>query len=175
LQLEANNGRLKKEVSIDTLTGAYNRRAFRSMLDAAIEQRDRYEAPFVFAIIDIDHFKRVNDTYGHQKGDEVLKSIGKHLQQQIRQSDALIRYGGEEFVICFNSTRLEQAIKVMEKIRLSIERLELLENSSITISGGLSELRSDDIVSSLMRRADKALYAAKASGRNAIFIEESAG
>jgi len=142
------------------------------MLDKAVERRDKYDEPFVLAIIDIDHFKRVNDTYGHQKGDEVLQAIGKHLQQHIRQSDALIRYGGEEFVICFNNINLEQAKIVMEKIRHSVEALDLLENSTITISGGVSVLRSDDIVSSLMRRADKALYAAKASGRNAIFVEE---
>jgi len=172
-QLETFNGQLKKEVSIDALTGAYNRRAFRTILDKAVEQRDKYDESFVLAIVDIDHFKRVNDTYGHQKGDEVLQAIGKHLQEQIRQSDALIRYGGEEFVICFSAINLEQAQSIMEKIRYSIERLELLKERNVTISGGLSALRSDDIVSSLMRRADKALYAAKASGRNTIFVEES--
>lgn len=172
LQLETFNGRLKKEVNIDALTGAYNRRAFRMILDKALEQRAMTKKPFVLAIIDIDHFKRVNDTYGHQKGDDVLKMIGKHLQTQIRQSDALIRYGGEEFVICFNDINIEHAHKIMEKIRLSVASLKLLDDRNVTISGGLSELRSDDIVSSLMRRADKALYAAKASGRNVILIEE---
>ncbi len=173
LQLETFNGQLKKEVSIDALTGAYNRRAFRTILDKAIEQRDTHGEPFVLAIIDIDYFKRVNDNYGHQKGDDVLKAIGQHLQSHIRQSDALIRYGGEEFVICFSGINLEQANVSMEKIRHSIETLQLLEEDTITVSGGLSALRSDDIVSSLMRRADKALYAAKASGRNAIFVEEA--
>ena len=172
-QLEVFNGQLKKEVSIDALTGAYNRRAFRTMIDRALQQRDRHGETFVLAIIDIDYFKRVNDTYGHQKGDEVLQAVGKHLQKHIRQSDALIRYGGEEFVICFHDINLDQAKVIMEKIRHSIEMLDLLEKSNITISGGISALRSDDIGSSLMRRADKALYAAKASGRNAIFVEDN--
>jgi len=171
-QLEVFNGRLKKEVSIDALTGAYNRRAFRTMIDKALQQRDRDGVSFVLAIIDIDYFKRVNDTYGHQKGDEVLQAVGKHLQKHIRRSDTLIRYGGEEFVICFSGINLDQAGLIMEKIRHSIEALELLEESNITISGGVSMLRSDDIGSSLMRRADKALYAAKAAGRNVIFMEE---
>ena len=173
LQLETFNGQLEKEVNIDALTGAYNRRAFRTILDKALEQRDVNKKPFVLAIIDIDHFKRVNDTYGHQKGDDVLRLMGEHLQTQIRQSDALIRYGGEEFVICFNDINLLQAFNIMEKIRHSVEMLKLLDDRAVTISGGLSELRSDDIVSSLMRRADKALYAAKASGRNTIFKEDS--
>ncbi len=172
LKLETFNGQLRKEVNIDALTGAYNRRVFRTILDKALEQRDLSNKPFVLAIIDIDHFKRVNDTYGHQKGDDVLKNIGKHLQTKIRQNDTLIRYGGEEFVICFHGVSLKRAHKIMEKIRHSVELLKLLDDKSVTISGGLSELRSDDIVSSLMRRADKALYAAKASGRNVILMEE---
>jgi len=171
LRLETFNGQLKKEVNIDTLTGAYNRRVFRTILDKALEQRDLSNKPFVLAIIDIDHFKRVNDTYGHQKGDDVLKKIGKHLQTKIGRDDTLIRYGGEEFVICFEGISLKRAHKIMEKIRCSIESLKLLDDRAVTISGGLSELRSDDIVSSLMRRADKALYAAKASGRNVILMQ----
>jgi len=171
-ELQGLNIQLQEQATIDPLTGAYNRRTFRTVLDQAMQSYVLRKQRFVLAIIDIDYFKRVNDNYGHQKGDEVLKSIGCHLKDKIRESDTLIRYGGEEFVICFEDMPLAKASEVMNDIRQSVADLDLLNDNSITISVGLSEIHAGDTPTSLLARADKALYAAKAAGRNRVMLED---
>ena len=166
------NLQLQEEATIDPLTGAYNRRTFRSVLDDAMQAYNIRKEGFVLTIIDIDYFKQVNDNYGHQKGDEVLKAIGHHLKSKIRGDDTLIRYGGEEFVICFQNMPLVKATEIMEDIRETIACLNLLDDKSVTISVGLSEVHKGDTPTSILSRADKALYRAKAAGRNRVVLED---
>ena len=166
--LHALNENLKEEVTLDVLTGAHNRRAFKNIIEQAISSHMSTKMPCVLAIIDIDHFKRINDNYGHLKGDMVLKALGKHIKSKIRQGDTLIRYGGEEFVICFEHMELQKAVEILEKIRQSIESLKLVRGETITISAGLSILQEGDSPFTLLSRADVALYEAKDAGRNQV-------
>jgi len=168
LHLHALNENLKEEVTLDVLTGAYNRRAFKDIIERAISLHASTELPCVLAIIDIDHFKRINDNYGHLKGDMVLKALGKHIQSKIRKRDTLIRYGGEEFVICFEEMELQKAVETLEMIRQTVEDLSLVRGETITISAGLSALQEGDSPFTLLSRADVALYEAKDAGRNQI-------
>jgi diguanylate cyclase (GGDEF)-like protein len=167
-RLQRLNESLQEEVTLDILTGAYNRRAFNNIIERAISSHVIAELPCVLAIIDIDHFKRINDNYGHLKGDMVLKALGKHIKSKIREGDTLIRYGGEEFVICFENMELDNAMEIMEKIRTTVEKLSLVKGETITISSGLSRLQKGDSPSKLLSRADVALYEAKDAGRNKI-------
>ena len=167
-QLENLNENLKEEVTLDVLTGAYNRRAFKSIVEGVISIHVRTKQSCILAIIDIDHFKRINDNYGHLQGDMVLKSLGKHIKSKIREGDTLIRYGGEEFVICFEHIELQKAVEIMEKMRQSIENLTLVSNEVITVSTGLSAVEEGDTPYSLLSRADIALYEAKDAGRNKV-------
>lgn len=162
------NKRLKEEASLDALTGAYNRRTLGTVLDNAIASYALEKQNFVLAIIDLDHFKKVNDNYGHQKGDEVLKALVSHFKSKIRKTDTLIRYGGEEFIICFNDMHLDDALSTMESIRLSVSELSLLPNNVLTISVGLTGLKAKESADILLSRADAALYEAKAEGRNLV-------
>jgi diguanylate cyclase (GGDEF)-like protein len=167
-QLQSLNTQLQEEMKIDDLTGAYNRRGFTSLLDQALAKYSQEDQKFVLAIIDLDHFKRVNDNYGHQKGDEVLKALGHHFKSMISDTDTLIRYGGEEFIICFPQTELKKALKTMENIRRSVEELDLFEDDHMTISVGMTRIENEDTPTLLLSRADSALYEAKSSGRNKI-------
>jgi len=167
-RLEILNRSLQEEVTLDALTGAYNRRAFEKIIEQSISLHVVSERPCVLAIIDVDYFKRINDTYGHPQGDMVLKALVKHIQSKIRKSDTLIRYGGEEFVICFENMQLSKAEEIMEKIRRSIEAMRLIKGEKITVSAGLSSLQKGDTPLLLLSRADSALYMAKDAGRNRI-------
>jgi diguanylate cyclase (GGDEF)-like protein len=167
-QLQDLNANLREEVTLDELTGAYNRRAFKSIIEKAISSYNLTDQSYVLAIMDVDHFKRINDNYGHLQGDMVLKAMGKHIKSKIREGDTLIRYGGEEFVICFEHVKLEKAVEIMEKMRQSIEDLTLLQDEIITVSTGLSAVEEGDTPHSLLARADIALYEAKDAGRNQV-------
>ena len=169
-QLQDLNENLQEEVTLDVLTGAHNRRAFKDIVEQTIAFHTKTNLPFVLVIIDIDHFKRINDNYGHLQGDVVLKAMGQHIKSKIRQGDTLIRYGGEEFVICFEQMELQKALEIMEKMRQSIEDLTLIKGETITVSSGLSALQKDDTPYSLLSRADIALYEAKDAGRNKVKI-----
>jgi len=169
-RLQILNKSLKEEITLDVLTGAYNRRAFKGIIEQAISSHLHTEVPCILAIIDIDHFKRINDNYGHLTGDMVLKALGKHIKSKVRKGDRLIRYGGEEFVICFEQMELPKAVETMEKIRESIEELTLVMDEVITVSTGLSALQEGDTPYSLLSRADVALYEAKDAGRNQVKI-----
>jgi len=168
MQLLLLNEQLQEEVTIDALTGAYNRRAFHTILDRAVATYSIDHQEFVLALIDIDHFKRVNDRYGHQKGDEVLRKLVNHFKSKIRHSDTVIRYGGEEFIVCFTHIDMKKAVSIMEGMCRSVESLKLLENEKLTISAGISKLEASDTSASILSRADAALYEAKESGRNRV-------
>jgi diguanylate cyclase (GGDEF)-like protein len=125
-------------------------------------------SPVSFVLLDIDHFKEVNDTYGHNVGDEVLVNLTKLIQGKIRNSDSLVRWGGEEFVILCGETPIQNAQFLAEKLRVAIENTQLITQQRITCSFGISEMMPGEDPKRLFERADKALYASKEGGRNRV-------
>lgn len=150
----------------DKLTGIFNRRKLDEILHLEIEKTKRYDQTLSIILIDIDHFKRVNDTYGHQTGDEVLKSVSKVLQTNIRKIDFLGRFGGEEFLIICPQTGKEGAMSLAEDMRKRIAEYEFPTVKNVTISLGVTTYKDDDNEDSLIKRCDAALYQAKGDGRN---------
>ena len=161
---------LKQQVIRDPLTGLLNRRVFQEELQIAVARADRKEHSITILIIDIDKFKRINDTYGHAAGDQVLENFGKLLHQQTRKYDLAARLGGEEFLVLMNDADLETGMKRAEELRGLIENMESeFEGNSIyiTVSIGAAEYpSSSDSIQDVMRKADQALYRAKYKGRN---------
>jgi diguanylate cyclase (GGDEF)-like protein len=166
--------RLRLRAFVDALTGVWNRGALFDLLHREAERARRQREPLSVAMIDIDHFKRVNDSYGHATGDEVLKELCVRLRGGVRPYDALGRYGGEEFVVVFPHTGLEQAATQGERLRQLIEEtpFDLAgDPQTITISLGIASLEpDDDTVPALLDRADRALYRAKRAGRNRVEV-----
>ncbi|WP_157822479.1 GGDEF domain-containing protein, partial [Psychromonas sp. Urea-02u-13] len=156
----------------DTLTQIPNRLFINNSFDLEFERCKRYQSNFSLILIDIDHFKQVNDNHGHNVGDDVLIDIALILKQNIRQLDLLGRWGGEEFLIICPETTLLQAEIVAEKIREIIEQFEFLEALKLTCSLGVTQSHSTDNKETIFQRADKALYTAKNSGRNQVILEE---
>ncbi|TCJ12891.1 GGDEF domain-containing protein [Parasulfuritortus cantonensis] len=161
----------RREALIDPLTGLYNRRALESRLD---EWQVR---PLAVVMLDIDHFKRINDSYGHAVGDVVIRNVADTLRKCVRGDDFAVRYGGEEFVVLLPDTGLDGAIKVAETIRKRIEALRLVRRQDnftlapFTISAGVAERRGGDDHDSLFQRVDAALYESKSRGRNCVTHE----
>ena len=157
----------------DPLTGAGNRIALNNTLHREIELAKRYEQSMAILMIDLDRFKSINDTFGHTCGDEILKQLVKTMKEEIRGSDVIFRYGGEEFVVLLNSTDLEKATYIAERLRERIANLDLQhkgETIPTSVSIGLSILNPEDTVTRLLERADFAMYAAKNDGRNKVRI-----
>ncbi len=155
--------------SIDELTGLLNRRALDAELNREIERSFRYGSIFSVTIIDIDHFKSINDTYGHIVGDKVLASLAKILRSKSRKVDIVARYGGEEFCIVYPDTSAENAFEAVEKARETVANHKFMLKGTripVTFSAGVTQAAPDDTVEELLSRADKALYIAKESGRN---------
>ena len=159
----------------DPLTGLLNRRAFNEIIDKELSRYLRTACLFSVLMLDIDHFKRVNDTYGHAVGDKVLEKLGDICMALFRPQDSVARVGGEEFCILLSETALEQALVIAERLREIISATGIpVENSvlNITVSIGISEVNAADTAYlDVMNRADKALYKAKAEGRNRICID----
>lgn len=154
----------------DGLTGLLNYRAFDEMLNAEQDRAGRYHITFSIMMIDIDYFKRVNDDYGHQIGDMVLKELAGSLMDCMRKSDRVFRYGGEEFAVILPHTGIDKAGKLAERIRLAIEKMRFIAGVQITTSIGLGQY-SDGLTSGdLVKQADKGLYLAKNRGRNMVGI-----
>ncbi len=152
----------------DFLTGVYNRRKFDEILDAEIERAKRYAHILSIGILDIDHFKAVNDTQGHQAGDTVLQELTALVVQNIREVDYLARYGGEEFVLLSPHTDLAGMHRLAEKLRRTVEATVFHGQSRITISLGIAQFAPGETKAMLIERADAALYRAKAKGRNRV-------
>ena len=153
----------------DTLTGVFNRLAYEERMEQEFARWKRYHQPLVLLIFDIDHFKRVNDTYGHKAGDKALKLIARTLQNNLRESDFLARFGGEEFVVLMPQTELNAAIGAANKLREAVEANQFHYQQKrvlITISCGATQFKDDDTIDSAFQRADQALYKAKQNGRN---------
>jgi diguanylate cyclase len=158
----------------DPLTGLHNRLAFDERVAQEIARWKRYGQPLVLMMIDIDHFKRVNDSYGHKAGDKALLLITDQLRNHLRESDFLARLGGEEFVVLMPETELASAIVAADKLRSAVEHCQFHYQGKqvpITISAGLAQLQQDDSAERLFQRADEAMYRAKAAGRNRCFTE----
>ena len=164
---------LQRLANFDALTGIYNRRKFRELLDNELERARRYHQPLSVVLMDIDHFKKINDQHGHGEGDRVLESIAALLRNHLRKSDFYARWGGEEFIIMMTHTDLRTALQVAEKIRQLLSGIKYGNSAGVvTASFGISSLVSDEKVNSLIKRADDALYDAKHSGRNCIRPKE---
>lgn len=154
-----------KELSfLDELTGLYNRRFINTILENEIKKSKRYGGSFSLVIADMNHFKKINDMYGHLKGDETLKKVSEVIKQRIRASDIAGRFGGDEFAIIFFNTNKENVIKIMEDINKKIKSLKLGIDFSISLSYGISCFpESADNSNSLIKMADKELYLNKKS------------
>ena len=162
---------LQKAAIFDDLTGCYNKKEIEVLLEKFLKEALRYSTPLSIIMLDIDHFKKVNDTYGHLAGDFILKEIANVIKKSIRSSDACGRFGGEEFIILLPNTKLSGAMKLAERIRKNIENYEFVFRNKkipITVSIGITSASKNDSVFSLIQRADEALYEAKNKGRNRI-------
>jgi len=153
----------------DGLTNLYTRDVLNIFLEKEISTAKRKKSYVSFAMIDIDDFKYVNDTYGHQKGDEVLKTIGNVLNQNIREMDLAARYGGEELSVVMPNTKAEEAYEIANRIRKEIQSLDF-NNFKITVSIGISQSTRTCSSKTLISLADKALYKAKENGKNQVIV-----
>jgi diguanylate cyclase (GGDEF)-like protein/PAS domain S-box-containing protein len=162
---------LLEQATHDALTGVFNRRHVEGVLRTEVERAERHARPLAVAILDADHFKRVNDTHGHQAGDEVLRAISQRCRKTLRTNDVLGRYGGEEFVVVFPETTLDEAQAVAERLRAAVADgpIEVGHDAlGVTVSIGLAAREPGQAVDELLQRADAALYTAKQDGRNLV-------
>nr|WP_246427826.1 GGDEF domain-containing protein [Paenibacillus phyllosphaerae] len=152
----------------DALTGLYNHRTFQEYLDHLVDQATRYPLPIQLAIIDIDHFKSINDSYGHSIGDIILRRVAELIHDAVTVNDIVARYGGEEFAIIFTGKSLEETYQMVEDMRLAISQVQHPEMNGrvATISAGLQDYSPGLSKSELFAQADKLLYEAKREGRN---------
>ena len=168
--------RLEKQALIDPLTGLANRRYMHKILDNKINELCRYGLKFCLLFIDIDHFKAVNDTYGHDGGDKVLQEVANAILNVIRPSDILGRWGGEEFVIIILNVADELLLSVTEKVRISVEKARTEYNGrqievTISIGAAIPDPQQKNIKAELLKRADDLMYTSKIKGRNRVSIK----
>ncbi|MCP3689212.1 MAG: GGDEF domain-containing protein, partial [Gammaproteobacteria bacterium] len=157
----------------DTLTGAGSRLSYDETLERELARWQRYGDAFSYAILDIDHFKKINDKYGHSAGDKALQIVVRMMMGQIRKTDSIFRIGGEEFVLLLPNTSPDKANGLVKKLRENLARSSIhckQQPVTLTLSAGITAPLQGDVVKSLYERADKALYRAKNSGRNCQFI-----
>jgi len=169
-----NNLDLSLELAVtDALTGLHNRRYMTGQLDALVNRAVKGGSPVAALLVDIDHFKRINDSFGHAVGDEVLREFAVRLATNVRAIDLACRYGGEEFVVIMPDTNLDSAQRIAERLRLHVctspFRVSGVEDPlTVTISVGVACTVEADTPDALLRRSDAAVYAAKAGGRNQV-------
>lgn len=165
---------LTSELTTDALTGVPNRRQMDEQLEEAVYAATNiHKEPACLALADLDHFKHINDTYGHAVGDEVLKAFSQLLITSMRDTDRIYRYGGEEFLVFMNHVNVELAESILDRLREKISRYPLhvdglSETLNITVSFGIAQVVPNESLRNLIRRADKALYEAKSDGRNRV-------
>ncbi|WP_051524423.1 GGDEF domain-containing protein [Sulfurihydrogenibium subterraneum] len=152
----------------DKLTGLFNRNIIDNLVEIEYERSKRTGKPISVILFDIDHFKKINDTYGHDKGDYVLKTVAQIARKTLRKSDYIIRWGGEEFLIILPETDLKGAITVAEKIRQNVENFYFKDISKVTVSLGVTQIKKNENLENAIKRADQALYLAKNKGRNRV-------
>ncbi|MCG8566569.1 MAG: GGDEF domain-containing protein, partial [Desulfobacterales bacterium] len=176
-QLHRELEKSQKEAQTDALTGLINRRGLGKALEVERIRARQNKTPFSIILLDIDHFKRVNDNFGHLVGDSLLKGLSIIIKKQIRRNDVAVRFGGEEFLILLPETHLEGAVAVAEKLRnaLSSKEWKVRESGKsmgrITASMGVATHEPDDTEESFIQRADRAVYMAKTTGRNKVFSQ----
>jgi len=164
----------EKELEIlattDKLTGAYNRTKFKEIIEREIEMVKRFNTPLSMIIFDIDHFKEVNDRYGHDVGDYVLQTIADIVRENIRKIDYFVRWGGEEFMILSSETNLDKAHALAERIRKIIEKHKFKTVRQVTVSFGVTQFKKRDTENNFIKRADDTMYKAKKEGRNRVEV-----
>jgi len=159
---------------VDALTNVLNRNAYNLKIGELVHEYKRYKEEWALLVLDIDHFKKFNDTYGHKTGDKVLKSVAATVSNSIRVSDHIFRYGGEEFVVILSRINKETTKTLSEKIRREVERDYFVDGDNelkVTMSIGAAIITPEDTEASLFERADKALYQAKQNGRNQTLLD----
>lgn len=155
----------------DHLTQVANRHQIETVFESEIERSERYGRQFSVVLLDIDHFKSINDRYGHNVGDKVLQEIAALLKQSTRNTDTVGRWGGEEFILLLPETPLHEAYNMAEKLRLEIEKSTFNNQLPLTSSFGVAQYRTNDTQDSIIKRADDALYESKNQGRNLVYLE----
>ncbi len=177
LAAESRAENLSRQAITDPLTHIMNRRGITVALLDAMAQSERYNAPLCVAMADLDHFKPINDTYGHNVGDQVLIETAGVLSDALRMPDKVGRYGGEEFLIILPHTTLVGGRKIAERLRAAVDRWGFTIDSKktkLTVSVGLTQFRKGEDLEQLLARVDKAMYAAKGGGRNLVVARKTA-
>lgn len=171
-ELLIKNRELERIATIDSLTGLFNRRFLDWTLQQQVAAAERYRTPLAIILLDIDHFKQINDTFGHQVGDEVLVLLSGLLRMRTRDSDIVGRWGGEEFLILCPRSNLTDAIATAEMLRNLLGQHTNPKVGTCTASFGVAEYRSGDTVTKLITRVDRSLYIAKSQGRNRVVTRD---
>lgn len=169
-EVEEKEEKLERLAMYDNLTGVYNRNKFNEILKYETNMSKRYKTPLSLIMFDLDHFKKVNDEYGHDLGDEVLRMIAKIVLNNIRLTDTFARWGGEEFFLILPKTDIDKAKNIAEGLRVKIESANFKEIGKITCSFGVTSLRENEDEKELIKRADEAMYLAKKKGRNRVEV-----
>ena len=167
-ELERKINKITRLSETDQLTKIYNRLKFKKELEREIRRLRRYQINLSLIMFDIDHFKKVNDTYGHDAGDKVLKRITEIVSNAIRDTDIFARWGGEEFMVLTPNTMMSQAYDLAERIRKNIEQKIIEPGGQVTCSFGVAEFNKNDNYDTFIKRADNALYEGKETGRNKV-------
>lgn len=163
---------LEKQAITDPLTSLFNRRKFNEILAYEVERNQRYKSGLSLIMCDIDHFKIINDKFGHDVGDEALKTFSDKISKNIREVDIFARWGGEEFMILMPNVTINNARSVAEKLRKTIESTRIKKAGNMTVSFGVTHFNDGDTPESFVKRVDEALYKAKESGRNTVVTLE---
>ena len=169
--MKARIAQLESLIATDPLTGAWNRAQLACMVDVEINRALRSGQPVTLILLDIDHFKRVNDTHGHLTGDAVLTEFVARIRKRVRNTDSLFRWGGDEFVVLATHVGYRGGAALAEDLRRTIAAAPFAEVESITASMGVTEYKEGESAESWFRRTDDALYAAKSEGRNRIHVD----
>lgn len=177
LQLQATNRELNRLATLDHLTGCANRRHFYALAEAELARSRRYDRPLGLVILDVDHFKAINDRFGHAAGDEMLRALAETLRDELRELDVLGRIGGEEFAVLLPETPRHESVGSAERLRRCLAALCIeYEGHDLTLTASFGVTAREPVdtnVDSMMRRADRALYEAKAAGRNRTAVADS--
>ncbi len=170
--LDVRSKQLEEKSKTDSLTGAFNRQGIEDAIRIGLWEWRSQKKPLSLVLIDIDHFKKINDVHGHAVGDYVLSTLSNIVKQHIRSNDLFARWGGEEFVLLCRDTKIEQASLIAEKIRELIASFAFKDNVQVTASFGVATLNANETLEQLFNNADKALYDAKHQGRNRVIVAE---
>lgn len=166
--LDSRSQDLEEKVRTDPLTGAFNRQGLEEAMKISLTEWRQEGKPFSIVMLDLDHFKAINDTYGHAEGDRVLGAVSDLIRAKIRPTDVFARWGGEEFVLVCRNTALQEAILVAEKLRKGIQEYRLGSEGSVSASFGVATIQAGETLDQIFNRVDSALYRAKHTGRNRV-------